>query len=175
MSRDGPPITQRTSGLAGMAFSITGVANIIAAPFPGSRSDRIGYRRVLLICLAGGALTTLPQAFTDNYWVFLAGRFAVGLFIGGMLPAANAMVARSVDRGDRGAIFGMTSSATFLGNSLGPLIGGGIAAEFGLTWVFLMTAAVMVVNLAWVYYRVPEHSGASRDGSAGPPNSGLAA
>src|SRR5205807_3064154 len=41
--------------LAGIAFSITGLANIISAPFLGS-SDRIGYRRVLLICLAGGTV-----------------------------------------------------------------------------------------------------------------------
>jgi DHA1 family multidrug resistance protein-like MFS transporter len=40
--------------LAGIAFSITGVANIIAAPFLGGRSDRVGYRQVLLICLVGG-------------------------------------------------------------------------------------------------------------------------
>ena len=43
-----------------------------------------------------------------------------------------------------------------MGNSLGPLIGGGIAASFGLRWVFLLTAAVMALNLVWVYYRVQE-------------------
>ena len=78
--------------LAGIAFSITGLANVISAPFLGNRSDRIGYRRVLLICLAGGTLMTLPQAFTDNYWLFTAERFGVGLFIGGLLPTANALV-----------------------------------------------------------------------------------
>jgi DHA1 family multidrug resistance protein-like MFS transporter len=143
--------------LAGIAFSITGLANVISAPFLGNRSDRIGYRRVLLICLAGGTVTTLPQAFTDNYWLFVAERFAVGLFIGGLLPAANAMVGRLVSRGERGAVYGMTSSAMFLGNSLGPLLGGAIAASFGLHWVFLMTAIVMAANLLWVYRRVPEY------------------
>ena len=143
--------------LAGLAFSITGVGNVIAAPFLGNRSDRIGYRRVLVICLAGAVLTTLPQAFTTNYWAFTAERFAVGLFIGGLLPTANALVGRLVSRSDRGAIYGMTSSAMFLGNSLGPLLGGFIAAGFGLSWVFLLTAAVIAVNLAWVYYRVPEY------------------
>src|SRR5436305_10845437 len=78
--------------LAGIAFSITGLANVISAPFLGNRSDRIGYRRVLLICLARGTVTTLPPAFTDNYWLFTAERFAVGLFIGGLLPARNALV-----------------------------------------------------------------------------------
>ena len=45
----------------------------------------------------------------------------------------------------------------FLGNSLGPLLGGFIAAGFGLHWVFLLTAAVIAANLVWVYYRVPEY------------------
>jgi len=145
--------------LAGIAFSITGLANVISAPFLGNRSDQIGYRRVLLICLLGGTLMTLPQAFTGNYWLFTAERFGVGLFIGGLLPTANAMVGRLVARADRGAVYGMTSSAMFMGNSLGPLMGGAIAASFGLRWVFLLTAAVMAANLARVYYRVPEYRG----------------
>ncbi|HTZ35509.1 MAG TPA: MFS transporter [Stellaceae bacterium] len=146
--------------LAGIAFSITGVANVISAPFLGNRSDRIGYRRVLLICLLGSTLTTLPQAFTDNYWLFTAERFAVGLFIGGLLPTANALVGRLVARADRGTIYGMTSSAMFMGNSLGPLFGGLLAAGLGLSWVFVMTGAVLALNLVWVYYRVPEYQAA---------------
>jgi MFS family permease len=80
--------------LSGIAFSVTGLANVISAPFLGNRSDVIGYRRVLLICLLGATLTTLPQAFTENYWAFTAQRFGVGLFIGGILPTANALVGR---------------------------------------------------------------------------------
>jgi DHA1 family multidrug resistance protein-like MFS transporter len=147
--------------LAGIAFSITGVANVISAPFLGNRSDVIGYRRVLLIALLGATLTTLPQAFTHNYWVFTAERFAVGLFVGGLLPTANALVGRLVPRSDRGTIYGMTSSAMFMGNSLGPLLGGFLAAGLGLSWVFLMTGAVLGLNLVWVYYRVPEYRPAS--------------
>jgi MFS transporter, DHA1 family, multidrug resistance protein len=143
--------------LAGIAFSITGVGNVISAPFLGNRSDVIGYRRVLLISLLGATLTTLPQAFTDNYWVFTGERFAVGLFVGGLLPTANALVGRLVPRSDRGTIYGMTSSAMFMGNSLGPLLGGFLAAGLGLSWVFLMTGAVLALNLVWVYYKVPEY------------------
>ena len=143
--------------LSGIAFSVTGLANVVAAPFLGNRSDRIGYRRVLLICLLGATLTTLPQAFTENYWLFTAQRFGVGLFIGGLLPTANALVGRLVPRAERGTIYGITASATFLGNSLGPLTGGAVAAVFGLRWVFLVTALVLLANLLWVYYRVPEY------------------
>jgi DHA1 family multidrug resistance protein-like MFS transporter len=143
--------------LSGIAFSVTGLANVISAPFLGNRSDAIGYRRVLLICLFGATLTTLPQAFTDSYWVFSAERFGVGLFIGGILPTANALVGRLVPGTERGTVYGVTASAMFLGNSLGPLSGGAIAAAFGLRWVFLLTAAVLLANLVWVYYKVPEY------------------
>ena len=123
----------------------------VAVPLLGKRSDEIGYRRVLLICLAGATLTSLPQAFADSYWVFAVERFGVGLFIGGILPTANALVGRMVSRGERGTVYGMTASATFLGNSLGPLTGGAIAA---------------VVRPA---LGVPDHRGAA----AGEPGLGL--
>ena len=152
--------------LSGVAFSITGLANVVAAPFLGNKSDKLGYRRVLLIALLGATVTTLPQAFTESYWVFTALRFAVGLFIGGILPTANALVGRLVPRAQRGTVYGITSSAMFLGNSLGPLSGGAVAAAFGLHWVFLITGAVLFANLIWVYCRVPEYVDTRRQEAA---------
>jgi DHA1 family multidrug resistance protein-like MFS transporter len=146
----------RLATLAGIAFSITGLADLISSPFLGKRSDVIGYRKVLLICLTGATLASVPQIFVDSYWMFVAERFGVGLFIGGILPTANALIGRSVSRENRGSVYGMTSSATFLGNSLGPLMGGGIAAGFGIRWVFVVTAMLLAANLVWVWFTVPE-------------------
>lgn len=148
--------------LGGVAFSVTGLAGMIAVPLLGKHSDNIGYRRVLLICLAGATLTSFPQAFAQSYWTFTVERFAVGLFIGGILPTANALIGRMVPRSERGTIYGMTSSATFLGNSLGPLTGGAIAASMGLRWVFLVTAALLLANLVWVWFNVPEYADEAR-------------
>ena len=149
--------------LGGIAFSVTGLAGMVAVPFLGRHADEIGYRRVLLICLIGATLTSLPQAFANSYWTFAVERFGVGLFIGAIVPTANALIGRMVPRSDRGTVYGMTASATFLGNSLGPLCGGAIAAWFGLSWVFLVTSALLLVNLVWVYLRVPEYN----DGTEG--------
>ena len=84
--------------LGGVAFSVTGLADVIASPFLGKRSDVLGYRRVLLISLFGAAMFSVPQAFAGSYWAFVAERFGVGLFIGGILPTANALVGRLVPR-----------------------------------------------------------------------------
>ena len=107
------------------------------------------------------AALVLFAAYTEDlkhYFPTLDVKFAlqdpfvvVGLFIGGLLPTANALVGRLVPRAERGTIYGITASAMFLGNSLGPLTGGAVAAAFGLRWVFLVTAAVLLANLLWVY------------------------
>ena len=141
--------------LSGLAFSITGIADVIASPFLGKRSDVLGYRRVLLISLAGAALFSFPQAFAHQYWVFVAERFGVGMFIGGILPTANALIGRMAGPGQRGMVFGLTASATFLGGSLGPMTGGAVAAAFGLNWVFLVTGAMLLGSFVWTWVAVP--------------------
>ena len=142
--------------LAGFAFSVTGIGDLLVSPFLGKRSDSIGYRYVLLICLFGAAMATLPQSFVESYWQFLGLRFVLGMFIGGILPTANAMVGQLVPVGQRGLAYGVTASATFLGCFLGPMSGGIIAASFGIRWVFAVTASVFLANLAWVFLMLPK-------------------
>lgn len=149
--------------LAGLAFSITGVADLVASPFLGKRSDVIGYRRVLLISLAGAALMSVPQALVGSYWQFLALRFGVGLFVGGILPTANALVGQLVPASQRGLAYGLTASATFLGSFLGPFTGGALAAVAGIRWVFVLTGVLFLLNLAWVYRVVPPGRPAATD------------
>ena len=145
--------------LSGLAFSMTGFADILASPFLGKRSDVLGYRRVLLISLAGATLFSFPQAFATQYWMFVGERFGVGMFIGGILPTANALIGRMAGPAQRGTVFGLTASATFLGNSIGPMIGGAVAAAFGLHWVFLVTAAMLAGSLVWTWRSVPASVG----------------
>ncbi|MFC0407629.1 MFS transporter [Roseomonas elaeocarpi] len=142
--------------LAGFAFSVTGIADLIASPFLGKRSDVLGYRRVLLISLFGAAMMSLPQSLVGAYWQFLALRFGVGLFVGGILPTANALVGRLVPASQRGLAYGLTASATFLGSSMGPFTGGTVAALAGIRWVFVLTGTLFLVNLVWVWRVVPD-------------------
>lgn len=139
---------------AGLAFAVTGLADLIASPFLGKRSDRIGYRRVLLVALGGVAAFTIPQAFARSIASFIAMRFGVGLFLGGVLPTANALIGRIFPLERRGEVFGLTSSATFLGMFCGPLLGGTIAARFGFEAVFLTIGAIALANLFWVWFSV---------------------
>jgi DHA1 family multidrug resistance protein-like MFS transporter len=135
---------------AGLAVAVTGIADLMASPFLGKRSDRIGYRRVLMISIAGAACFTVPQAFAHSIWTFLALRFGVGVFLGGILPTANAWIGRLFPPHQRGRVYGVTSSATFLGMFAGPLIGGAVATQLGFPVVFELVGALMLCNLVWI-------------------------
>jgi len=140
--------------LGGLALSATGLAGIIAVPLLGRASDRFGEKRVLLLALAGAALATAPQALVGSYPGFVAERLTLGLFVGSIVPIANALIARATPPGERGLVFGVTSSAYFLGNSLGPATGGLVAATAGLPYVFVLTTLLLAIGCAWVAYAV---------------------
>lgn len=142
--------------VAGFAFAATGLADLIASPFLGKRSDTLGYRRVLTICMTGAALFYIPQAFAWNIWVFVASRFGLGMFIGGILPTANALIGRMTPAERRGQIYGFTSSATFLGSFAGPLIGGVGSAFLGIRLMLGIAGALYFINMIWVRLKVKE-------------------
>lgn len=140
--------------ISGAAIAVTGIAGLFSAPFLGRRSDKIGYRRVLLITLTGAAAFTLPQAFVFNIWGFIALRFGVGVFLGGILPSANAIIGRIATPETRGQVYGFTSTAQFFGRFVGPLLGSAIAAYFGIPAAFAVIGLLMFANVIWVWTRV---------------------
>jgi len=144
------------ASLAGFAFSATGLAGVIAVPMLGRSADKFGERAILLLALGGAAVLTLPQAFTDSYPWFVVERFGVGMFVGAIVPTANALIGKLTNADERGFIYGMTSSVYFLGNSLGPMSGGVVAAGFGLRWVFLLTAVLLIGTWGLVFLAVPK-------------------
>jgi MFS transporter, DHA1 family, multidrug resistance protein len=142
--------------MAGFAFSVTGLADLIGSPFLGRRSDSIGYKKVLIICMTGAGLFYLPQALAPNFWVFVLARFGLGLFVGGILPTANALIARGTPKEERGRVFGLTASAMFLGNFSGPLIGGLGSSLFGIRIMLGLTCVLYFANMLWVRFKVQE-------------------
>ncbi len=69
--------------LAGVTFSASGLANIIAAPKLGKLSDEIGAHRVMFVALIAAGLIFIPQAFVQNTWQLMGLRFLLGLAAAG--------------------------------------------------------------------------------------------
>jgi DHA1 family multidrug resistance protein-like MFS transporter len=146
--------TSHVALLAGITFSASGLANIIAAPRLGKISDQIGAQKVILVALVMSGLLFIPQAFVKNPWQFMALRFLLGLATAGLVPSVNALVKKITPDSLTGRVFGFSMSAGYLGVFGGSILGGQVAAYWGIRYVFLITGALLLVNAVWVYFKV---------------------
>lgn len=140
--------------LAGMVFSASGLANILAAPGLGKLSDRIGAQKVMVIALAVAGLVFVPQGFVKNPWQLMGLRFVLGLAVAGLNPSVNTLVKKITPASFTGRVFGFNISAQYLGVFGGSILGGQVAAYLGIQYVFFVTSALLLVNAVWVYFKV---------------------
>ena len=146
------PTAQYVAFFAGLVPAVTGLANMLAAPFLGRLGDRKGTQYVLFYSLLGAALFSVPQAFVHSIGALLAVRFLLGLCIGGLLPSVNSLIRRFAPAGQESTTFGYGNSALAMGNMIGPILGGVLAGFIGIRGVFLLGAVLFAANMFWVKY-----------------------
>lgn len=134
----------------GTVYGANALASAISAALIGRLSDRVGYRTTLLACSLGAIVTYVGQAVTPNLSILIAASFTTGLFTGGILPAANAILAHTAPRESQGAIYGISNSVNAGGRALGPLLGATFATFWGLRAAFWTAAVLFIFVLAWV-------------------------
>jgi DHA1 family multidrug resistance protein-like MFS transporter len=138
------------NSLAGLAMGVSGMTSAVASVGLGRLSDRIGQRPLLIASGALAAATFLPLGLTTQVWQVIVLQALFGIASGGMLPTANALVARLTPEGRRGTIYGFTTTVSSLGAFVGPLVGTALAAALGLHAPFLLIGLALAVTVAWV-------------------------
>ena len=138
----------RAASATGLILAVTGVTSALAALVVGRMSDRLGHKPVLVVCTAFTGLMCLPQAAAQSVGQLLVMRAIFGLGAGGMVPAMNAMVTTLVPRTRLGQAYGITTTASSLGWSVGPIIGGWAASALGLRVPFVLMGVSLLVLAA---------------------------
>jgi DHA1 family multidrug resistance protein-like MFS transporter len=87
------PPTARVATITGLISGVRAATGAIGAVTLGRASDRIGYRRVLLVCVVGTAILYVPQFFVTSPWQLLVLQGAVGLVMSGVLASISALLA----------------------------------------------------------------------------------
>lgn len=149
------------STLSGITLGILGVTSAISSVYLGKLGDRRGHVNILLWSAVGAGLIYLPMSLAQEPWHLILLQAIFGLFAGGLIPAANALVARVTPDSQRGVIFGLMNTAGSVGGFAGPLMGAGMAGLFGIRATFLLTGVVlllMALNLWWANRRQPMES-----------------
>lgn len=136
---------------AGITFSATGIGSILFAPFWGKISDHYGYEKILMFLLFVTMLCIIPQALVTSLWQLIFLRFLFGIFSGGLIPITTAIIRREAPIEVQGEIMGYNQSFRFLGNIIGPALGGWISGLFSISSVFYTTGLLFFIASIIVY------------------------
>jgi len=146
------PDATNPSSLAGLVLGVLGVTSAVSSVFLGRLGDRRGHRRILVWGVVAAGFLYLPMALAQTWWQLFLLQALFGVAAGGIVPAANALIANATPPERRGAVFGVTAGAASWGAFIGPLAGSALAAAVGFRAPFLATA-VLLLALALVIAR----------------------
>jgi MFS family permease len=147
----------------GILGSLYSLLQFVCAPLWGAYSDRVGRKKVLLITIAGLALSYLAWFLAASFWVLILSRLLGGMMAGN-LSVATAAVADSTSREKRTSGLAIVGIAFGLGFIVGPAVGG-LSAKINLLEYFpqleaigvnpfsvpaLISLVLSLVNFIWV-------------------------
>ncbi len=117
-------------------------------PF-GKISDIYGRRRTYMTALVGFGLSTFSAAFAPSLSILLLLRILQGIFLAAIYVSYMPLLLTTTDETCQGRILGITVSLTYLGLSIGPVLGGILSQFAGWRCIF-MIPAVLTALAYWI-------------------------
>ena len=136
--------------LTAVGVGMTGVGGLLF----GWMSDRLGRRASMALSIAAFSLGNAACAFAPGFGWLLAARALAGLGIGGTWGAGQAMLGETFPPALRGRYGAIAQSGAPAGLGLATIVGSFLAPHLGWRPIFLLSAAPILVLLAWK--RLPE-------------------
>ncbi|HZW69190.1 MAG TPA: MFS transporter [Pseudogracilibacillus sp.] len=130
---------------AGLVFSVAGLGNLLFARRWGVLGDKHGYMPVMIGLLIIASVVYLPFAFVNSIWQLVILRLILGTAIGGIVTTRIAYIRQEAPLAMQGEVLGYNTSLRFLGNVLGPALGGIVAGTFGFSAVFYTTSGLLLI------------------------------
>lgn len=153
----------------GLITASYAVMQLLFAPVWGRLSDRHGRRPIILVSLAGSAVSALMIGVAGTLLVLWIARVLQGI-AGASYAAAQAYVADVTTKEERARGMGMIGAAFGLGFILGPAFGA-IFSAVDQRLPFFVAAGLAALNWLIAYRRLPE---SRRPGAAEAPAPRLA-
>ncbi|HTI35564.1 MAG TPA: MFS transporter [Miltoncostaea sp.] len=154
----------------GLITASYAVMQLLFAPVWGRLSDRHGRRPIILVSLAGSAVSALLIGVAGTLVLLWVARVLQGI-AGASYAAAQAYVADVTTKEERARGMGMIGAAFGLGFILGPAFGA-IFSAVDQRLPFFVAAALAALNWLIAYRRLPE---SRRPGAAEAPTPRLVA
>jgi len=144
----------------GVLFGLFSIASVVGSMFGGALTDRLGRKGMLIFGLIASALTSLLMGLVNSIELFFASALFVGLFANAGGPAQQAMVADLLPEERRAQGFGILRVVANLAVTIGPAIGGLLAAQSYLL-LFICDAVASSITAGIVALAIRETKPAS--------------
>ncbi len=138
----------------GLLFSLFSVCQFISTPIIGRLSDKYGRRPLLIISIAGTALSFFMTAFAPNAIILFLARALDGLTAGN-IPVAMAVISDSTKPEERAKGFGLIGGTFSLGFIIGPAITG-LTFGYSAMMPFLIAGAISLIAVILTAIFLPE-------------------
>ncbi|HTJ28282.1 MAG TPA: MFS transporter [Candidatus Limnocylindria bacterium] len=152
-----PYLAQRfgASGFTvGLILTTSAVASVIAAPFWGAVSDRLGRKRIVLISQCVSLAGYLALATSRSLTMLFVARAIAGIG-GGNLGVTQSYIADVTDEKQRDRAYALFGVLFGIGIVLGPVLGG-FLIRFGLSVPFAAAAGIELVTIGLTLRFLPQ-------------------
>ena len=143
-------------GAVGVMLGANRLIRIPGNLLAGVLNDRLGRRRLFLLGLSLGILSTLSYSFVRGFWLLLATRLLWGIAWALINVGGYTMVLDWSTSADRGRMTGFYQVAYMVGLSISPILGGALTDAMGFRTAVRICAAVSAMGLGVAYAALPE-------------------
>ena len=126
--------SSRVNTFTGLVIGVSSATTTVSAVYLGRLGDRVGQRRILIVCTLIASLLYFPQSMVTAPWQILVLQALVGIALGGIIPAISALLSRLTKPGEEGAVYGLDNSINAGARSVAPLLGAAIAATLAVKY-----------------------------------------
>ena len=139
----------------GILFSVFSAASIFGSAIGGALADKYGRRAMLLLGLVASGIGSIGMGLVDNLNLFYILAALLGTLGNLGNPARQAMVADLLPKETQAQGFGLLRVAVNLSATIGPILGGFLAAQSYL-FLFIADAVSSLITAMIVYLVIPE-------------------
>lgn len=129
----------------GLLSAAPALTMAIMSPIWGMVADRFGRKLMILRAMFAAVFVIGGMGFAQNIWQIMFLRIMQGVFTG-TITASSAFVASNTPNEKMSFSLGLMASSTFIGQSIGPLVGGHFAELFGYRVSFFVGAFLMLIG-----------------------------
>lgn len=112
----------------------------------GKVSDVHGRRRTYTVSLIMLALTSIAAALAPTLPILIGLRALQGIALAGIYVSYMPLLLATTDESRQGHIIGQSVALTYLGLSLGPVIGGAVTEFIGWRCIFILAALLVLLS-----------------------------